>query len=84
MYGAEFRERDSAFVVHRDKEMIFMQRIWGLSEAHEGTYCSVLGIQLVAEGSASNQRGLGIAITKVRHNNAEGSAFQLNQKNDWL
>ena len=51
--------------------------MWGLTAAF-------LGIQLVAEGSASNQRGLGIAITKVRHNNAEGSAFQLNQKNDWL
>ena len=46
---------------------------WGLSEAR-------LGIQLVAEGSASKRRTFGIAMAKVREKNVEGSAFQCNQR----
>ena len=41
---------------------------WGLSEAR-------LGIQLVAEGSASKRRTFGIAMAKVREKNVEGSTF---------
>ena len=55
--------------------MLLMQRFRGLSEAF---FC----VQLVAEGSLSNRRAFGVAMAKVRHNNAERSAFQLNQRND--
>jgi len=35
----------------------------------------ILWIQLVAEGSSSKQRGLGVAIARARYKNVEGSAF---------
>jgi len=35
-----------------------------------------LWIQLVAEGSLSKRRALGVAITSARYNNVEGSVFQ--------
>ena len=43
-------------------------RSFGLADAE-------LKVQLVAEGSLSNQRALGVAITKARYNFVEGSAF---------
>jgi len=36
-----------------------------------------LKVQLVAEGSLSKRRGLGVAITRARYNFVEGSAFGL-------
>ena len=38
---------------------------------------SLLWIQLVAEGSPSKRRGLGVAITRARYHFVEGSAFDL-------
>ena len=37
----------------------------------------ILWIQLVAEGSLSNQRALGVATTSARHVNVEGSTIGL-------
>ena len=34
-----------------------------------------IDVQLVAEGSASNRRGFGVAIAKVRRNHVEGSTI---------
>ena len=51
--------------------------MWGLAE-------TLLWSQLVAEGSSSTWRAFGVAMAKVRRVNAEGSACQLNQRNDWL
>ena len=42
---------------------------WGLTEP-------LLWIQLVAEGSSSTWRRLGVAMAKVRYKNVEGSVFQ--------
>ena len=42
----------------------------GLTEA-------LLWIQLVAEGSASKWRALGVAMAKARRDNVEGSVFGL-------
>ena len=39
-------------------------------------------VQLVAEGSASNRRGLGVAIARARRNYVEGSTVLFNQMND--
>ena len=36
----------------------------------------LLWIQLVAEGSSSTWRRLGVAMAKVRYKNVEGSVFQ--------
>ena len=36
----------------------------------------LLWIQLVAEGSLSKRRRLGVAMAKVRYKNVEGSVFQ--------
>jgi hypothetical protein len=47
----------------------FLKRICGLTEA-------LLWIQLVAEGSASTWRALGVAMAKARRVNVEGSVFQ--------
>ena len=47
----------------------YQDRIWGLTEAF-------LWIQLVAEGSLSKRRALGVSITKARYIFVEGSAFQ--------
>ena len=63
---------------------IVFSSFWGLSAVVFGDYQTLtcgyseplLWIQLVAEGSLSNQRGLGVAITKARRVNVEGSAFQ--------
>jgi len=52
----------------------FQKRMCGLTEP-------LLRIQLVAEGSLSKWRALGVAITRARRVNVEGSAFQLNQRN---
>ena len=67
-----------------------MQRYKGFSEANLGIVRSEsvdrlnrffelayaeLKVQLVAEGSLSNQRALGVAITSARHVNVEGSTF---------
>jgi len=41
-----------------------------------------LWIQLVAEGSLSKWRALGVAITRARRVNVEGSAIQFNQRRD--
>ncbi len=46
-----------------------MKRLFELAYAE-------LKVQLVAEGSSSNRRRFGVAIAKVRQNNAERSAFQ--------
>ena len=45
-----------------------LRRICGLSE-------TLLWIQLVAEGSSSQRRTLGVAMTKARYNFVEGSPF---------
>jgi len=45
------------------------RRLFGLIE-------SFLWIQLVAEGSLSKWRALGVAMTKARRVNVEGSMFQ--------
>ena len=47
----------------------FQNLMCGLIEAF-------LWIQLVAEGSLSNQRALGVAITRARYNFVEGSVIQ--------
>ena len=60
---------DHLFLVLGD----FLKRMCGLTEAF-------LWIQLVAEGSPSNRRALGVVITKARYNNVEGSTFKLNQR----
>ena len=52
-----------------------MKRKWGFTEA-------LLHVQLVAEGSLSNRRALGVAMARARWNNTEGSAIQYNQRND--
>ncbi|MBQ2586111.1 MAG: hypothetical protein II570_04225, partial [Bacteroidaceae bacterium] len=46
-----------------------LKHIFGLTEAF-------LWIQLVAEGSLSSWRALGVAMAKARRVNVEGSAFQ--------
>ena len=46
-----------------------LKRSFGLADAE-------LKVQLVAEGSSSKRRALGIAITRARRVNVEGSAFQ--------
>jgi len=46
-----------------------LKRMCGLTEPF-------LWIQLVAEGSLSTWRALGVSITKARRVNVEGSAFQ--------
>jgi len=49
-----------------------------------------LWIQLVAEGSSSKRRALGVSITSPRYNNVEGSAFGLRRAkgsvkaNEWF
>ena len=50
--------------------MYYQNRICGLTEAF-------LWIQLVAEGSLSKRRALGVAMAKARYNFVEGSAFGL-------
>jgi hypothetical protein len=51
---------------------------------------ALLWIQLVAERSASKRRALGVAITSLRYNNVEGSAFGLRRAkgsvkaNEWF
>ena len=47
----------------------YLNLMFGLTEAF-------LWIQLVAEGSLSSQRALGVAITSPRYNFVEGSVFQ--------
>ena len=50
--------------------MDFQKLMCGLTEP-------LLWIQLVAEGSLSFQRALGVAMAKARYNFVEGSAFGL-------
>ena len=49
--------------------MDILNRSFGLADAE-------LKVQLVAEGSLSKWRALGVAITRARRVNVEGSAFQ--------
>ena len=61
--------------IYRSSCWDYLNLIYGLTEP-------LLWIQLVAEGSASKWRALGVAITKARRVNVEGSPFQLNQRRD--
>ena len=63
------RFRESFYGIFRTSCVDLQNRSFGLTEPF-------LWIQLVAEGSLSNWRGLGVAITKARYNFIEGSAFQ--------
>ena len=54
---------------NRSFPLLSEKLIWGLTELF-------LWIQLVAEGSPSKRRALGVAMAKVRRVNVEGSAFQ--------
>ena len=61
--------------IYRSSLGDFLNLIYGWTEP-------LLGIQLVAEGSLSKWRALGVAITKARRVNVEGSAIQFNQRRD--
>ena len=71
-FGASLHTFRSPLLWHRftPYASLFTLLFCGLTEL-------LLWIQLVAEGSLSNQRALGVAITRARYNFVEGSVFGL-------